>query len=139
MGRKAALMILYGSKHPVSGASARRPILVYKAATSEGELRRIFLPETVWKLLCAGQPPHHKPRHRRVDERLPGGAQPLVISGHPPVVRDPSEGALHHPTPRQHPETPRRHEPLPVHRLSLLGPLHGPNLCYLLGDWLGRL
>ena len=37
-------MIFHGSKHPVSGASARRPILVYKAATSEGELLRITLP-----------------------------------------------------------------------------------------------
>src|SRR5215212_914063 len=46
LGRKAALMILHGSKHPVSGASARRPILVYKAATYEGELLRITLPRT---------------------------------------------------------------------------------------------
>ena len=46
LGRKAALMIFHGSKHPVSGASARRPILVYKAATYEGELLRITLPRT---------------------------------------------------------------------------------------------
>ena len=46
MGRKTALIILHGSKHSVSGASARRPILVYKAATSEGALRRIPLPRT---------------------------------------------------------------------------------------------
>jgi hypothetical protein len=37
MGRKTALIILHGSKHSVLGASARRPILVYKAATSEGK------------------------------------------------------------------------------------------------------
>jgi hypothetical protein len=35
--------------------------------------------ETVWKFLRTGQPPHHKPRHRRVDERFPCGAQPLVV------------------------------------------------------------
>src|SRR5215212_9956435 len=46
MGRKAALMILHCSKHSVLGASARRPILVYKAATSEGEVLRITLPRT---------------------------------------------------------------------------------------------
>jgi hypothetical protein len=34
------------------------------------EVRR----ETVWKVLRTGQPPHHQPRHRRVDEGLPGGA-----------------------------------------------------------------
>jgi hypothetical protein len=39
-------MILHGSKHLVLGASARRPILVYKAATSEGELLRTLLPHT---------------------------------------------------------------------------------------------
>ncbi len=38
-----ALIILHGSKHLVLGASARRPILVYKVATSQGELRRIPL------------------------------------------------------------------------------------------------
>src|SRR5215212_11060750 len=46
MGRKTALIILHGSKHSVLGASARRPVLVYKAATSEGKLRRIHLPRT---------------------------------------------------------------------------------------------
>jgi hypothetical protein len=50
MGRTTALIILHGSKHSVLGASARRPILVYQAATSEGELRRIYLLETVWKV-----------------------------------------------------------------------------------------
>src|SRR5215218_7784468 len=43
---KTALIILHGSKHSVLGASARRPILVYKAATSGGELPRILLPRT---------------------------------------------------------------------------------------------
>src|SRR3712207_7573817 len=56
--------------------------------------------------------PHHKPRHRRVHEGLSSGAQPLVVFAHAPVVGDPREGALHHPTPRQDPETPRRHETL---------------------------
>jgi hypothetical protein len=43
MGRTTVLIILHGSKQPVLGASARRPILVYQAATSEEELRRIPL------------------------------------------------------------------------------------------------
>ena len=46
MGRTTVLITLHGSKHPVLGASARRPILVYQAATSEEELLRIHLPGT---------------------------------------------------------------------------------------------
>src|SRR5215212_11764916 len=90
--------------------------------------------ETVRKLLRTGQPPHHQPPHRRVDKGLPGGAQPFVVLRHSTVMRDPREGALHHPPPRQHPKTLRWHQPLPIHRLSLLGPLRGPQLCHLLGD-----
>src|SRR5215203_53143 len=90
--------------------------------------------ETVWKLLRTGQAPHHQPRHRRINKGLSGCAQPLVVFGHPPVVADPREGALHHPPPRQHPETPRRHQPLPVHLFALLDPLLSPSLSYLLGE-----
>jgi hypothetical protein len=43
MGRTTVLMTLHDSKHQVLGASARRPILVYQAATSEEELLRIPL------------------------------------------------------------------------------------------------
>src|SRR5215212_10753605 len=103
------------------------------------ELRRITLPETVWKFLRTGQPPHHEPRHRRVNEGLSGGTQPFVVFGHPPVVAYPREGPLHHPSPRQHPETSRRHETLPVHLLALLGPFPCPELCYFLWHRLGRL
>jgi hypothetical protein len=46
MGRTTVLIILHGSKHSVLGASARRPILVYQAATSELELPRIHIPRT---------------------------------------------------------------------------------------------
>src|SRR5215212_5848373 len=95
--------------------------------------------ETVWKLLHTGQPPHHKPPHRRVDEGLSSCAQPLVVLGHPPVVADPREGALHHPPPRQHSEAPRRHQSLPVHLLAFLGPLLGPALGHLLGERLSWL
>src|SRR5215207_1773203 len=103
------------------------------------ELRRIILLETVWKLLRTGQPPRHEPRHRRVDEGLSGGAQPLVVFAHPPVVADPRECALHHPPPRQYLEASRRHQTLPVHLLALLGPLPSPYLGRLLGDRLSRL
>jgi hypothetical protein len=43
MGRTTVLLTLHGSKHQILGASARRPILVYQAATSEEELLRIQL------------------------------------------------------------------------------------------------
>jgi hypothetical protein len=46
MGGTTVLITLHGSKHQVLGASARRPILVYQAATSEEELLRISLPRT---------------------------------------------------------------------------------------------
>src|SRR5215216_8199625 len=90
--------------------------------------------DSVRKLLSTGQPPHHKASHRYIDERFARRAQPLVVLGHPPVVGDPREGALHHPPTRQDPKTPRRHEPLPVHLLALLSPLFRPDLGYLLGD-----
>src|SRR5215203_954983 len=95
--------------------------------------------ETVWKLLYTGYTSHHQPCHRRVDEGLPGGAQPLEVFGHPPVVRDPREGALHYPPSRQHPKTLRRHELLPIHILAFLGPLPGPSLGYLLRERLPGL
>src|SRR5215212_2945743 len=103
------------------------------------ELRRIPLLETVWKFLGTRQPPHHEPRHRCVNEGLPGGAQPLVVFGHPTVVAYPREGALHHPSPRQDLKPPRRHEPLPVHLLALLSPFPCPELCYFLWHRLLRL
>src|SRR5215207_9908633 len=56
--------------------------------------------ETVWKFSGTGQAPHHKPYHRGVHERLRAGAQPLVVLAHPPVLREPREGPLHHPPPR---------------------------------------
>ena len=43
MGRTTVRIILHGSKQPVLGASTRRPILVYQAANSEEELRRIHI------------------------------------------------------------------------------------------------
>src|SRR5918998_6168402 len=48
-----------------------------------------------------GQPSDHKPRHGGVDQRLTGGAKPLVVLSQAPVVGDPREGALGHPTTRQ--------------------------------------
>src|SRR5438094_138554 len=33
----------------------------------------------------ASQPPQHQPPHCRIDERLAGGAQPLVVSAEPPT------------------------------------------------------
>src|SRR5829696_3541560 len=78
---------------------------IVESAARRVLLRRIPSTETVWKLLRAGQTSDHQARHRRVDEGLPCGAQPLVVLAHPPVVAYPGEGSLHHPPPRQHPET----------------------------------
>ncbi len=38
-----------------------------------------------------GQPSDHKPRHDGVDQRLTGGAKPLVVLSQAPVVGDPRE------------------------------------------------
>src|ERR671918_539209 len=56
----------------------------------------------------------------------------FLRTGQPPVVADPREGPFHHPPPRQHPETSRRHEPSPVNLIALLGPFPCPELCYFL-------
>src|SRR5215211_7191015 len=50
------------------------------------------------KILSTSQPPYHQPCHCRIDERFCGGAQPLVILAHPPVLREPGEGPLHYPS-----------------------------------------
>src|SRR3712207_5638365 len=102
-------------------------------------MAKVELLETVWKLLRTGQPPHHQPRHRRVDKGLPSGTQSLVVFGHPPIVADPREGSLHYPPTRQDPKTPRCHQLLPIHLLALLSPLPSPYLGHLLGDWLWGL
>jgi hypothetical protein len=52
MGSTTVLITLHGSKHLVLGASARRPILVYQAATSEERLLRISLPRTPVNMRC---------------------------------------------------------------------------------------
>src|ERR671920_765806 len=87
--------------------------------------------ETVWKLLRTYQPPQHKPRHRRIDERLSGGAQPLVVLRHSTVVRDPGERSLYDPPTWQDLEASGQHQALPVHLLDLLGPLLCPDLSHL--------
>src|SRR5918997_4868389 len=63
-----------------------------------------------------------------------GSAQPLIILAHPSVLAQPREGPLYHPPSRQHPKASRRHKPLPVHLLALLGPLLCPALGHLLRD-----
>src|SRR3712207_3477027 len=89
-------------------------------------------------MLSTSQPPYHETGHRRVDERLTGGAQPLVVLAHPPVLREPREGALH-PAPRQYHVPSRRHQLLPIGLLSLLGPLlPRPGASCLFRDGLGR-
>src|SRR3712207_3027756 len=84
-------------------ATIAKPPLLVTFYTMQSPYTPLFteLPrETVWKLLRTGQPPHHQPRHRRVDKGLPRRTQPLVVFGHPPVVGDPREGAFRHPPTR---------------------------------------
>src|SRR5215213_421952 len=97
------------------------------------ELRRITLLETVWKFLGTSQPPHHQAYHRRIDECLAGGAQPLVVLAHPAVVAQPSERPLRNPPTRQDLEASARHQPLPLDLSPLLCPFLRPDPRDLLG------
>jgi len=56
---------------------------------------RITPLESIRKALSASQPPHHKTCNRRVDERLAGSAQPLVVLAQAPVLAQPCEGTFH--------------------------------------------
>src|SRR5215207_11349576 len=56
--------------------------------------------ETVWKFSDTSQPPHHQPNHGRVDERFRASAKSLVILAHSPVLAQPREGPLNHPSTR---------------------------------------
>src|SRR5918995_6570895 len=93
-----------------------------KSSTSPSLFQTVSL-ETVWKLLRTYQPPQHKPRHRRIDESLSGGAQPLVVLRHSTVVRDPGERSLYDPPTWQDLEASGQHQALPAHLLDLFGPL----------------
>src|SRR5215216_2720168 len=94
--------------------------------------------ETVWKILSTNQPPYHQANHRHIDERFSSGAQSLVVVAHPSVLREPREGALHYPAPRQYYEASFGHQLLPIEFLALLGQLFCPDHCHFLGDRLLR-
>jgi hypothetical protein len=85
------------------------------------------------EILRTSQPPDHK-SHRRIDEGLSGCAHPLLVFGHPTVVANPGEGALHHPPPLGNTRKPlggislRQSTSLPS-----FGPLPCPGLGHLLG------
>src|SRR5215204_225934 len=102
-----------------------------------GEFPRIGSTETVWKILSTSQSPYHQPRHRDIDERFSGGAQPLVVLAHPTVLREPREGAFHHPTSRQDLEAPARKQLLPIDLPTLFRPLLRPHHRDLLRRRLG--
>src|SRR5215208_2697947 len=93
--------------------------------------------ETVWKILSTSQPSYHEPCHRDIDKRFSGGAQPLVVLAHPPVLREPREGALHNPAAREDLEAPARKQLLPIDRPALFRPLLRPHHCDLLWRRLG--
>ena len=83
--------------------------------------------ETVWKFSDMGQAPHHQADHGCVDERFCASTKPLVVLAHPPVLIQPGGWFAPPPTCGVEPHNPsRRHQPLPVHLLALLGPLPGP-------------
>lgn len=68
-----------------------------RTSVSEKASSRQLVPgEAVRKASNTNQPPYHGFSHRRVDERLAGCAQPLVILTHPPVVTQPRECTLYH-------------------------------------------
>src|SRR5215213_9213324 len=93
--------------------------------------------ETVWKILSTSQPSYHEPCHRDIDKRFSGGAQPLVVLAHPPVLREPREGALHNPAAREDLEAPARKQLLPIDLPALFRPLLRPHHCDLLWRRLG--
>src|SRR5688500_10611824 len=96
-----------------------------------------FSSETVWKILSTRQSPHHQPRHRDIDERFSGGAQPLVVFAHPTVLREPREGTLHNPTAWEDLETPAWKQLLPIDLPPLFRPLLRPHHRDLLLSQLG--
>src|SRR5215212_5559331 len=93
--------------------------------------------ETVWKILSTSQPSYHEPCHRDIDKRFSGGAQPLVVLAHPPVLREPREGALHNPAAREDLEAPARKQLLPIDLPALFRPLLRPHHRNLLWRRLG--
>src|SRR5215208_6634143 len=103
-----------------------------------GELPRIPIPRLYEKSSQADQPPQHETTHGSIYQRFPARTKPLVIFAHPPVVVDPRKRAFYHPPPRQHLETWRRHELLPIYRYAFFSPLLGPRLHDLFGGSLAR-
>jgi hypothetical protein len=68
------------------------------------ELPRITLPRLYEKSSNTGETPRHEANHGSVHQRLATRTQPLVIFAHPPLLVDPCQCPLHHPSPRQHHE-----------------------------------
>ena len=67
-----------------------------------GELRRIPLPRLYEKSSNSGEPPRHEANHRSVHQRFSARTKPLVVFAHPPLLVDPCQRPLHHPTARKY-------------------------------------
>ena|SRR5215207_1022978 len=120
---------------------------VYDVAMTRLMVRRLAcaleflnsLSETVCKVSGTSQPSHHEPGHRRVDERLAGSAQSLVVLAHAPVLRKPREKVRSITQRRgKGSKPPTWKQLLPVDVPTLLRPLLCPDPCDLLRCWLGR-
>ena len=70
------------------------------------ELPRIPLPRLYEKSSNAGDSPRHEADHGSIYERFSTRTRPLVVLAHPPVLVDPGDRPLHHPSSRQHLEKP---------------------------------
>src|SRR5215210_9351479 len=94
------------------GGSLRRPLFERAVRTAfeglgpphSGPFSSCAYSRSAWrnclKILSTGQPPHHQACHRCIDERFSGCTQSFIILAHPAVLREPGEGALHHPSAR---------------------------------------
>ncbi len=124
---------MMSSQPPFPPGLHPRPGFFFYALISS-EFPRIPLLETVWKILSTSQSPYHEPRHRHIDERFSGGAQPLVVLAHPTVLREPREGALHHPAARQYLKSTPRQQLFPVWLHTFFSPFSSPYPRYVPRD-----
>src|SRR5215210_6901311 len=74
------------------------------------ELRRTPCMRVYEKSSNTGDPPRHQADHGSIYERFSTRTRPLVVLAHPPVLVDPRDRPLHHPSPRQHHEAFRGHQ-----------------------------
>src|SRR5919199_4000137 len=92
------IVSFYNSTPALTGSSCHPTKLGASSATA---IRRSMVRDSQDNVSGVSQPLDHEPRHGGVDQRLTGSAKPLVVVSQTPVVGEPREGALGHPTARQ--------------------------------------